>query len=441
MTEHENLHHAPQGGADTEKRQFARLLPAGDQPLILYDLATIVGAVYQQHITVTRQGAVTKRLVDSLRPYLHGLPRYDEQQVDTYVNMIFKMSRQLGLIKLVSQDYEYDGKPFYQPSIYSRLEKWTQLNVYEQAREFLAHWRKSTDWRDIWSPAIKQWDAEDWDPLAARGLLVDLLSANIYRAECWYPASSLLDSIWLRGPDFLRPKRHRERKRKDDFPVEFRHNWEQCEMFVYLGILSSTLSELGIVSLDSSPADVATRSLSQQTRFKLTSFGALTLSQEQFPSTTRHSSRSLVVQPSSEAILLQFDPSALYQLLPFVEVKLVEQASRLTLTKASVVQGLKTGISADEILAILKSSCKKAIPLNVIRNIQDWAKTYRGAGIDQILHINVSSEALADELCSSPQWQEYHIEKIAPCRLLVHSAIEPVDFRWLLEEADIVVHD
>jgi len=382
-----------------EERQVVSQPPTGGQPLILYNLATLVGAVYQQRITTTRQERVAKRIADLLRRRLHGLPRFDEQQADTYVDMLCRMARRLELINIVSPLYEGEDKPYYRPSIEAGLEKWAELNAYEQARAFLAEWRRSREWRDIWSADIQQWDASDWDPLAARRLLLDLLSAGMYAPEQWHLVSPLLDTVWLRDPFILRPARHKERKRTQDFPYALRNAWNRCDRLVYLGILSSTLSELGIVSLASHPADSTSGSPYEPTRFKLSSFGAQVLFQQPPPSTER-SNRMLVVQPSFEVILLQFHPPSLYRLLPFTEVKLVEQASRLTLTQNSVLRGLGADMSVDDMIIILNTSSKKAVPQNVIRTMQDWAKTYKGAETAEVLQIKVSSEAVADELCT-----------------------------------------
>jgi len=440
MSEQENsIEGTSDDDADGERQAVAQP-PTGGLPLILYDLATLVGAVYQQRITTTRQERVAKRIADLLRPRLHGLPRFDEQQVDTYIDMLCGMARRLELINIVSPFYEGEDKPYYRPSVEAGLEKWARLNAYEQARAFLVKWKRSREWHDIWSADIRQWDASDWDPLAARRLLLDLLSAGMYEPERWYLVSPLFDAAWLRGPFILRPTRQKERKRTQDFPYALRNAWNRCDRLVYLGILSSTLSELGIVSLASHPADSITGSPYEPTRFKLSSFGAQVLFKQPPPSTER-SNRMLVVQPSFEVIVLQFHPPGLYRLLPFAEVKLVEQASRLTLTRNSVLRGLEADMSIDDMITILNASSKKAVPQNVIRTMQDWAKAYRGAETAEILQIKVSSEAVADELCSSPRWREYGLEKIAPNRLLAHTVYDPLEFRRRLKQAGIVIHD
>jgi hypothetical protein len=438
MSEHEDITRANSHSETNERLPIVASVPAEAQPLILYDLATIVGTVYQQRITLTRQGTVTKRFANLLRPLLHGSPWNDERREDAYVDMLCEAAKQL---KLIYRSFSYDDhedKPYFCPSIESGLERWSQLDMHEQARQFLSWWNSSTQWRDVWSTDFWQWDASDWNPLAARGLLLDLLSSGIYVPERWYSISSLLETIWLRGPYFLRPAHYRERSRTQSIPPGLRQHWDRCEGIVYRGILSSTLCELGIISTDRRSSHTKTNTFSLPTSFRITTFGAQVLSRKS-TSPTVEPGKALVVQPSFEMILPRFDTPILYRLLPFSEVKLVEQGSRLTLTQNSVLRGIEKGMSVDQMLTVLNACSKQAVPQNVTRMLQDWAKTYKEAEMVEVLLIEVSNERVADELCLSPHWQAFGIEKIAPCKLLAYNVRDASAFRRLLRKAGIVV--
>lgn len=421
------------------ERRHAALPPTGEQPLILFDLATLIGTAYQQSVTVTRQQRVARRVADMLRQRLYGLPRFDEQHVDTYVEMLFNMATRLGLLVIVDPLYEGEGRSHYRPARTTGLEQWSQWHAHEQARAFLEEWRTNSAWRDIWSADLVQWDASDWNPLAARGLLLDLLSANFYRPEQWYLVSPLLDEIWSRNPYFLRPTRQKERTRTQAFPYALQGAWNRCERLVYLGILSSTLSELGIVSLASSTADFTTGPVSQPTRFRLTEFGARVLSKSNAHPAPRNTRRLLVVQPSFAVILLQFDVPILYQLLPFTEIEHIEQACRLTLTRNSILRGLENDMSIEQMLTVLRTFSQ--VPQNVVRTMQDWASAYRGAATTEVILIETANEATANELCSSPRWRAYGLEKIASCRVLAHRVIDHWEFRSMLRRAGITLRE
>jgi hypothetical protein len=440
MSEHEYVPQANSADATDERPLTVPSAPARAQPLILYDLAAIVGSVYQQRITLTRQGRVTKHFAQLLRPLLHGSPRNGEGGDDGYVNVLCEAASQLHLIYRSSSLDEDAHKPYYCPARESGLEEWSHLSAREQARRFLAWWKGSTRWHDVWSPDFRQWDSGDWNPLAARGLLIDLLSSRLYLPGRWYSISSLLDLIWQRGPSALRPARLKARGRTQSVPSGLRRYWDRCEGIVYQGILSSTLSELGIISTAWRSGDTQTDAPALPTSFSITEFGAQVLFEESAPSPVKPI-KALVVQPSFELILLHFDPPALYPLLPFSEVKLVEQASRLALTRKSVLRGIEQGMSVDQMLAILNASSKKAIPQNVTRTLKDWGKIFKEVEMVEVLLIEASSEEMADELSLSPHWHAFGIEKIAPRRLLAYHVHDTLAFRRLLRRAGIIVRE
>src|SRR5713101_7863189 len=93
----------------------------------------------------------------------------------------------------------------------------------------------------------------------------------------------------------------------------------------------------------------------------------------------------------------------LYSLLPLAQVNQVDMVSRLTLTRASVLRGMEAGNDIEQILRILEERSQKEIPQNVAYTLRDWVKLHKDVRISQVLLLEVSSEAVADELCSSPK--------------------------------------
>lgn len=129
MSEHEGITQANSQDETNERPSMVLSVPAETQPLILYDLATIVGIVYQQRITLTKQGTVTKRFANLLRPLLHGSLTTDERKEDASVNMLCEAAKQLKLIHRSSSYDDDEDKPYYCPSIESGLERWSQLDM------------------------------------------------------------------------------------------------------------------------------------------------------------------------------------------------------------------------------------------------------------------------------------------------------------------------
>lgn len=176
-------------------------LPTGGQPLLLYDVATLIGTIYQHSIEVSKRGKTFKNFVVSIRPLLHGLPRIREQQEDMYVNMLFDASRDLGLIEIRNDRWE--EKQYYNPGNELDLEDWSHWDAHRQSRRFLTWWKTSPLWHDVWSANFQQWDTLDWNIIAARTLVLEILQKC--KLEQWYCISSLLDLIWSKTPYALRP--------------------------------------------------------------------------------------------------------------------------------------------------------------------------------------------------------------------------------------------
>ena len=123
---------------------------------IVYDLAVIVGAIYQQNIEPTQAGKVPKRLAAKIDPMLRGQPRFrfmDEE--DTYMEMLFHIAQELGILRLSQPSLE-GIKARYEPGL--QLEQWSQLDLTEQTRRLLQCWTRSFSWLDIRGVNFRQHD-------------------------------------------------------------------------------------------------------------------------------------------------------------------------------------------------------------------------------------------------------------------------------------------
>ena len=419
--------------------------PAGvraSNTLIVYDLAVIIGAIYQQNIEPTQAGKVPKRLAAKIHPMLHGLPRFrfmDEE--DSYMEMLFQIGQELGLVRLSQASLE-GIKARYEPG--SQLEQWSQLDLTEQTRRLLQCWTRSFGWLDIRGVNFRQYDPYYWNPMAARGSLLEQLQ------KCtpgqWYSMASLLQTIWDKDPFELRPVQYNIRPADRRKSSAMRARWNSCEGEVYIGLLSSTLYELGIVALGyQEPGLAETGKFANPDAFMLTDLGAATLSAsgatpvKTAVSPLSNGNRSLVLQPNFELLLLRPDMPTLYSLLPFAQVNQVDMVSRLTLTRASILRGMEAGNDIEQILRILEERSQKEIPQNVAYTLRDWVKLYKDVRISQVLLLEVSSEAVADEICSSPKLQTFNLRKLTPRMLVVSSDINLQELRRILEKEGIIV--
>ena len=411
-------------------------------PTLLFDLATIVGAVYQQNIEPTQAGYVPKRIANKIRPLLQGIPRtqyYGED--DIYLEMVFHIAGDLNLTQLPSKSVE-GVKPRYVPG--SQLPQWSQLDAVEQTKRLLDVWYNCRQWSDIAGVYYKQWNYYTWNQNGARTTITKYLAQSI--PGQWYSVSALLNLIWDKDAFALRPLQYGARKNERTKSAALRAKWNSEEGEIYTGILASSLYEMGIVEL-AFPASLVVEGhvkTGNPTAYMLTDLGAAVLSTDKkivpAPILPANGSSALVLQPNFEILLLQPDFPALYSILPFAQVNKIDVVSRLTLTRASVLRGSESGKTIEQMLRTLEERSQKGMPQNVEYTLRDWVKSFKGAKISQVLLLEVSGEAVADELCTSPKLLSYGFQRLGPTMVMVSNSVSLTELRRALEKENISVN-
>jgi XPB/Ssl2-like helicase family protein len=135
--------------------------------------------------------------------------------------------------------------------------------------------------------------------------------------------------------------------------------------------------------------------------------------------------------------LLHPDMPTLYSLLPFVQINQVEVVSRFTLTRTSVLRGLRTGLTVDSMLEILQKQSQREIAQNVEYTLRDWVRLYKGARLSQAILLEVSNEALADEICASAKLQAFWLRRLGPCAIAAQGDVNSL--RRTLDKEGITV--
>src|SRR6266700_2390161 len=440
---YKNLRTAP-----TQPAEPARLIsPASSPPAvrpgettILHDLATIIGAVYQQDIEPTKTGTVPKRIATRIDPLLRGQPRtaLASEGENEYLEMLFDIARELGFLQL-SRPAARDIKERYEPG--PALEHWSQMDVVEQTRRLLQFWVGSGRWGDVVGANYHEWYSGYVDHRAVRGSLVSHVR-NCNPGQ-WYTVASLLQLIRGRDPFVLRPRQRSIASLGYRKASELREHWDTCDREIVIGSLSSSLYELGIAALgyqDSKALEVDEPD--NPDFFMLTNLGAMVLlpDAKPAPTTEQDGNRTLVVQPSFELLLLQPDLSTLYSLLPFALVNQVGVVSRLTLTRESILRGVAAGSTAERILQLLEERSQKGVPQNVAYTLNDWARLYKGTTISQVVLLEVTSEAVANEICNAPKLQAFGLRRLGPCAIAASHDVNLQELRRALDKMGIVAH-
>ena len=419
-------------------------------PTLLFDLATIVGAVYQQNIEPTQAGYVPKRIANKLRPLLQGQPRHQYYNADdSYLDMVFHIAGDLGILQLTTKTVE-DMKPRYEPG--PQLQQWSQLDTVQQTKRLIQTWYECRQWSDIAGVHYKQWNpyAYGSSQHAARNTITKYLEESI--PGKWYSISALVSLIWEKDAFALRPLQYGAKKGDRTKTKALRIQWNSSEGEIYTGILASSLAEMGIVELAFPETRLAEEKekLVNPIAFMLTDTGAAALSTDKkalpvqvssAPSLPpSNGSSALVLQPNFELLLLQLDFPTLYSILPFAQVNKIDRVSRLTLTRSSVLRGVQAGKNIDQILHLLAERSQKGIPQNVEYTLQDWVRSFKGAKISQVLLLEVSSEAVAEELCTSPKLQSFGFRRFGPHTVVVSNSVNLSELRRALEKETISVN-
>lgn len=470
FSEHEHIVFVPHDlyrklkEAPTQPSEPKGLIPAAAPPamrhgetIILYDLATVIGTIYQQDIEPTKAGTVPKRIAAKIDPLLRGCPRtgLSDTEEYEYLEMLFDIAQELGLIQL-SRPSARDIKRHYEAG--PALEQWSHLDAVEQTRRLLQIWVGSGRWGDVVGVNFVDWYSGYVDPKVVRSSIISQI--RTCTPNDWYTVTSLVDIMRGRDPFALRPRQRGIPSLGYSKAGELRKHWDTCDREIIIGSLSSSLYELGIVALGYQQLDVlevdeGNRQVNPDV-FMLTDHGAAVLSSEVRstpainrgatatpPSPLHNGNRSLVVQPNFELLLLQPDFPTLYYLLPFTQVNQVGMVSRLTLTRESVLRAVTAGMSIEEMLQLLEEHSQKGVPQNVDYTLRDWVKLYKGVTISQVVLLEVSSEAVANEICSSPKLkglvQDFGMRRLGPCAIALNSDINLPELRRMLDKMGIVV--
>jgi len=339
-------------------------------PLLLYDLAILLGASLQNDLELTKDGHLLKRDADGIRTHQHGLVRPDVRGFDQYLFLLCQFALQQRLLQVVPAS-SHNARPSLRAGIH--LAGFAALPLIDQVKRLFGWWTQTEQQFDVCWGKLVQKDPFTWEPARARALLLSYLKT--YRPGKWYSISALLETLWEYEPYALRTAHYGPGLLGSRMPYSQRDLWDRCEAKIFHGILCSTLYELGIVALAGQEGTP-----DQPEAFLVTELGAAVLATPQCASLPARqdqpASSPLFVLPTFEVYLLQTDLRTVFCFLPFAEVEQIdERASRFRLTRRSVQRALEGGMSGEEIVALLQQHMRKgnALPQSVVYSIRQWA--------------------------------------------------------------------
>jgi hypothetical protein len=215
---------------------------------------------------------------------------------------------------------------------------------------------------------------------------------------------------------------------------DLRAQWRYTDGEIIIGMLRSTLYELGLLALgyERESAPGSDESVNPDA-FMLTDFGAEVLTSESSAS-QQPSPRALVIQPNFQVVLMEPHTQALYWLVRYAALERVGRVSRFTLTREALRRGLGQAGEIEEVIRFLETHSQKALPQNVIYTLRDWARQRQEEEIAAPVRLlEVSDEELARELVTSPKLRAFQLRRVGPRAVAVPPEASLLDLRRALE--------
>jgi hypothetical protein len=397
------------------------------EPLFLWDLAALVAATYQSDIELTRSGSLPKRTAQRLVPTLvsERAHRHERGALD-YVEMLKLEACDLGLVATPPSSPKQ--RAYLAPG--ERLESWVRHDLVMQARRLRRRWPLDRWWMDLPGAHYRDWQTFYLELPVAREAVVKLLRGC--QPGMWYSVESLLETIQGDDPFTLRPAQRSASDVGFKAAEDLRAQWRHTDGEIIVGMLRSTLAELGLMALgyerDTVPG--AAENVNPDV-FMVTEFGAEVLNGESSAS-QQPSSRALVVQPNFQVLLMDAYMPALYWLARYAALERIGRVSRFTLTRESLRRGLQHGGDVEAAIAFLEAHSQKALPQNVVYTLRDWARVEEAAPAHVAL-VEVSDEELARELVTSPKLRAFRLRPAGPKAVAVPLEASLADLRRALE--------
>ena len=409
------------------------IVPA--EPVILYDVATLINAIYQITIEPTKNSNVPKRIVKKLRPLLKGQPRLAYDDEDIYLDMLLYIMKTLKLFKYTQLPFE-NAKPYLVPGSY--LAEWSQLDAVEQTRVLFEIWSFNYTWTEVNRFVADNYSwgyAYGSHTLKMRQVLLDHLAKRT--SGQWYSLECLLKEIWDANPSFathpLRPTYGRNGSRVTSQTYE---QWLADNAPIFLNMFFSTLMEMGIAHIGHAPMPAENLLPFKQIGFQLTELGQQALLKTRAKTKTKNSKevvqekavehkkadaprKALIVQPNYEIMLLEPDFPILYKLLPFTQIKQLQMVSTLLLTQSALLKGMESGLGIDEILKVLTEASHKELPQNITYTVRDWGKQYKRATVTQVILLELPNEEVASSLSKNSTLIKMDVSQIGPRMLAI----------------------
>lgn len=365
---------------------------------LAWDLLTLLSTAAQGELQLTLQDSrITKRLAKRINDAF--LQPEDLKAGSDYIDMVVHLATALSLI---SQSTDSDVA---QPTlaITHRAEDWARLSFDSQRRRLFGLWQEDRKWAEPAAYGTIYWWNSDLTG-ARKRLVKHLLDLPVGQ---WTSVDSFLRKIHMTEPFLIWPQDELVRRFGLRALQGFRSQWFDIEGRIIADMLKTMLLWLGAVEIG---RDKPKRFVS----FRVTEEGCALLDPEHPGDQISPPSKTLLVQPNFEVLVLHPDSRVLWRLMQMSDLVRHDRVSVYTLNKDSVMRAVESGSPPSNIVDFLDHNTGKGLPQNVAHSIADWARMLKRLSIQRATLIQVDDPAVLDEMLASRKTRKMVLQRISP---------------------------
>jgi hypothetical protein len=142
--------------------------------------------------------------------------------------------------------------------------------------------------------------------------------------------------------------------------------------------------------------------------------------------------QELIIQPDLSFIVPRNAPPYLIWLLSvFGNTQIQDYVYQGNFSRDSILQGLKTGMSIDNLISALKEHSKLPVAGHVWQTLEQWSSAYGRTLLSQVLVLSCDSPEMATEIAAQSKLANTVLKQIGPQSLLIKAESEATIRKWL----------
>lgn len=366
---------------------------------IAWDLLSLLRDIAEGHGAWKRPGP--ERNLPTLRRlgkrFWFGQASGNELPPTGYLPFLLLLADSLGLTN-----------PEHAEIVGDSLRDWTRRAFPEQMSRLEAIWRSSANWPEgVGFESLRVWGAR-WPEF--RQTLLDSLSA--VEPSGWVTVDSFAERFAVGNPNalgsqFIAAGGHEQGEESAD--ARRRAVIHQAAALT----VTTACQWLGLVRV------AKTRGRERQVVFQVSDLRSWQSAEQRGGEGSPATSRPLAVQPDFTVLLTQPSPRRIWALTAFSEPEPLDRVTNYRISRASLQQGLSTGLSLGRIVRFLEDESGAPLPQNVAFELGEWAHAYRRVRLRHAIVVEPDDRNSLATIERALREEGGRVERIGPQRLLV----------------------